>query len=128
MHGHSAEPFPIVEQQAATHYSAKRVRSCKDGLEHRRQVTRRGIYDLQDFSRRRLALQRLALLGEQPRVFQRDDRLRRKAFNQGDLSFRKRTRLLPVDRDYPEQLVTLEQGNVQQGPNATSVDEFTEGK
>jgi len=46
-------------------------------VEHWREVAGRGIDDLQYLGGCGLLLQRLARLGQEPRVFHRDDRLRR---------------------------------------------------
>ena len=52
-------------------------RSLDHCLEHRREIAGRGIDDAQHLGRRGLLLQRLARLGDEPRVLDRDDRLRR---------------------------------------------------
>ena len=49
----------------------------KHCVEHRREVAGRGINDLQNLGSRGLLLQRLARLGDQPRVFHCNNRLSR---------------------------------------------------
>ena len=58
-------------------------------IEHRRQITRRGIDDLQHLGGRSLLLQRLALLGHQTRVLDRYHRLIGKGADKLDLSLGK---------------------------------------
>ena len=72
-------------------------------IEHRREVAGRGIDDLQHLGGRGLLLQRLARLGDEPRVLHRDDRLRREILQQRDLLIGERPHLVAMDRDDAEQ-------------------------
>ena len=58
---------------------------------------------------RGLLLQRLARLGDQPRVLHRDDRLRREVLQQRDLLVGERPHLLAIDGDDAEQRLVLAQ-------------------
>src|SRR5215470_198816 len=80
-----AEVLAVVKKQASEFGPAEGVRLIQDRVKHRRQIARRRIDDLQDLSGRGLLLQRLARLGEEPRVLHRDNRLRREILQQRDL-------------------------------------------
>ena len=54
------------------HSAAKTVRLLQDRIEHRREIAGRGVDDLQHLRGRGLLLQCLTLLGQQPRVLDRD--------------------------------------------------------
>ena len=89
-------------------------------LEHRLQLARRTGNDLQHLARRGLLLQRLAeIVGalaqfvEQPRVLDRDHRLRGEILHQLDLLAGKRAYLLAVDHESADQLVVLEHRHAQ---------------
>ncbi len=73
--GNSTETFAVVKFQAALRDVAEAVRFFQNCIEHRRQVARGSVDDLQYVRRRGLLLQRLALLSDQPCVFHRDHRL-----------------------------------------------------
>src|SRR5690349_12298773 len=62
-------------QQCAYRCPAEGVRLIQDRVEHRREVSRRRIDDPEHLGGRRLLLQRLACLGDEPCVFHCDDRL-----------------------------------------------------
>ena len=68
-------------------------------LEHWREIAGRGIDDLQDLSGRGLLLQRFARLGNQPGIFQRDDRLIGEGADEFDLSFGERLHPCPAEID-----------------------------
>ncbi len=57
----------------------------------------------------------LAQLVEQPRVLDRDNRLRGKVLHQLDLPVGERTHFLAVDSEHSDQLVTLEHRHVKKG-------------
>ena len=77
--------------------SHSRMRLFQHRVEHRREVAGRGVDDLQHLGGRGLLLQRLARLGDQPRVLHRDDRLRREILQQRDLLVGERPYLLAED-------------------------------
>jgi hypothetical protein len=58
-----AEMFAVIYLQGASVGLAKAVRLLQNRVEHRRQITRRGVDDLQDFGGRSLLVQCLARLG-----------------------------------------------------------------
>ena len=68
-------------------------RAGRDRLEGGLHIRRRTRYDAQNFRRRGLLFERLARLGQQPRVLHRDDRLRREILQQRDLLVGKRPHL-----------------------------------
>jgi hypothetical protein len=78
------------------------VRLFQYRFEDRLEVTGRGIDDLQHLGRRGLLLQRLAQLGQQPRVLDRDDRLVGKGAHQFDLPLSERLDPLPREIDRAE--------------------------
>jgi hypothetical protein len=72
-------------------------------VEHRGEVARRGIDDLQYFGSRGLLLQCLARLGDQPRILHRDDRLRREIFDERDFLLRERPNFPAAGGNHAEQ-------------------------
>src|SRR5215813_4494522 len=93
--------------------STSRVRLFQYRLEHRREIARRGIDDLQYLGGCGLLLQCFARLGDQPRVLHRDDRLRREVLQQRDLLIGKRPHLLPIRANSPEQFTFQAQGHAE---------------
>lgn len=77
-------------------------------FEHRRKVSWGRIDDLQDISSCRLSLQCFAGCGDELRILDRDDPLCGKVLQQGNLLFRERANLLPVDCQGTEQHVILQ--------------------
>src|SRR5215471_13283317 len=75
-HCNRAKIFAIEELQAPDVDPAKAERLLQDRVEHRRQIARRGIDDLQYLGGCGLLLQGLARLGQETRVLHRNDRLR----------------------------------------------------
>ena len=51
------------------------------------------------------------VLGDEPRILHRDDRLRREILQQRDLLIGERTNFLTIDRDIPEQRISLRSGD-----------------
>ena len=74
--------FAIKGGQRPVLSPAKSVRFLQNGVEHWGEIAKRGIDDLQYLSGRGLLLQRLARLGQEPRILHRDDRLRGKILQQ----------------------------------------------
>ena len=70
------------------------MRLLQHRVEHRREVAGRAIDDLQYLGGRGLLLQRLARLGDQPRILHRDHRLRGEILQQRDLLVGERPDLL----------------------------------
>ena len=64
--------------------TAQAVRLLQDCVENRGEVAGRRINDPQHFGGRGLLLQCLTRLGQEPRVFQRNDGLRREILQQRD--------------------------------------------
>ena len=93
-------------------------------VEHRREVAGRGIDDLQHLGGRGLLLQRLARLGDQPRILHRDDRLRREAFEQRDLLVGERPHFVPVDVDDAEERALATQRDREPGANVAHFEPF----
>src|SRR5262245_30838226 len=83
----------------------------KDRLEYRLQVARRRADHLEHVGGGGLALQRLAQLVEQPRIFYGDDGLGGKIADQFDLLVREGTNFLPKDNDCTDELAFLEHRN-----------------
>ena len=72
------EAFAVIGQQGAKRDVAEIVSFFQYRVEHRREVTGRGIDDLKYLCSCGLLLQCLARLGQEPRILHRDHRLRRK--------------------------------------------------
>jgi hypothetical protein len=71
------EPLAVIGAQLAEGTAAQAQRFRQHRIEHRGEVAGRAVDDLQYLGSRRLLLQGLARLGDQPRVLHRDHRLRR---------------------------------------------------
>ena len=84
---------PSYVQKRAEGGLAQSHRLFQHRVEHRRQIAGRGVDHLQHLGGRGLLLQRLALLGQQPRVLHRDHRLGGEVFQQGNLLVGKRAGL-----------------------------------
>src|SRR5215470_17468576 len=78
----------VIDSQAPNLRAAQGMRLFQDGVEHRGEIARRRIDDPQDLRSRRLLLQRLASLGDEPCIFHRDHRLRREIFEECKLLIR----------------------------------------
>src|SRR5262249_10892800 len=77
----------IVKLQSADGDPTEVMRLLQDCRIHRIEVPGRRIDNLQDLGSRGLLLQRLARLGNEPRILHRDHRLRREILQQYDLLF-----------------------------------------
>jgi hypothetical protein len=66
------------------------------------QVARRRVDDAEHLGRRGLLIERLARLGQEPRVLHRDDRLRREVLQERDLPVAKRAHLAAINMDHAE--------------------------
>src|SRR5215472_9798869 len=76
--GRDTSALSFDEPEGALDSAAESDRLLEHRVEHRCEVAGRGIDDLQYLGRRRLLLQRLARLGQKPRILHRNNRLRRK--------------------------------------------------
>src|SRR5215469_10417822 len=68
-------------------------------IEHRREIARRGIDDLQYLRSRRLLFERLACLGDQPGVFHRNHGLRGEILQESNLLVRERSNFMAIGGD-----------------------------
>src|SRR5215813_1704505 len=91
-------------------------------VEHRREVTRRGVDDLQYLSGRRLLIERLAGLVNQPRVLHRDDRLRREALHQCNLFVGKWANFGTENREVTDENAVLAQRYGEMGSCPSKLD------
>src|SRR5204863_5656493 len=123
--GDRAEAISAVGPQAAERGLAQPHRLFEHRVEHRREVAGRGIDNPQHLGGRGLLLQRFARLGDQPRVFHRDDRLRREVLEQRNLLVGERINLLAVDRDQAEKRVLFTKRNHELGSGAADLSELT---
>src|SRR5215469_10246120 len=105
MNRSKARLVPVANHQHACCSAAKGVRLLQYCIEHRGEVARRGIDDLQYLGGRGLLLQRFARLGQQPRVFHRNDRLRREILYERDFLFGEWSHLLTVESDHTEKRI-----------------------
>ena len=76
VHRSQVKAFAVIREQGAKRRLAKTLGLCEDRVEHRGEVAGRGIDDLQYLSGRSLLFECLARLGQEPRIFHRNDRLR----------------------------------------------------
>jgi hypothetical protein len=86
------------------------VRLVEDCLEHRREIARRGVDDAEHLGGGRLLLQGLAGLGDEPRVFHRDHRLRGKILQEGDLLGREGSDFTAINREISQKCRLLHEG------------------
>src|ERR1700730_8199957 len=93
----SAESFSLADQQPAVRGSAEGVRLLQYRVEHRGEIAGRAVDDMQYLGGGGLLVQRLARLGDQPRVLHRDHRLCREVLQQCDLPVGERPDLLAID-------------------------------
>ena len=107
--GSARKRAPSRSHQRAAVRAAQAARLLQYRVEHRGEVAGRGIDHLQYLGGRGLLLQRLARLGQQPRVLHRDDRLRRKVLQQRDLLVGERPDLRAGRHDHPKQRIALAQ-------------------
>ena len=89
--------FAVKSEEDTERRIAQPRRLFEHRIEHRREIAGRRVDDLQHLGGRGLLLQRLAGLGDQPRVLHRDHRLRREILQQRDLLVGKRPDFLAVD-------------------------------
>src|SRR5258707_8929441 len=97
MHRYRAEFLTVIKLQAAVGDGAKTVSLLQNGVEHWREIARRGVDDPKHLSGRSLLVQGVARLRDETRILHRDDRLRREVLQQPDLLVRKWLDLLAVD-------------------------------
>ena len=90
-------------------------------IEHRCEVAGRAVDDLQYLGGRGLLLQRLARLGNQPRVLHRDHRLRSEILQQRDLLVGKWPHLPAIDGQCAEQGILFAQRNSKQGAATANI-------
>src|SRR5215472_6146975 len=83
--GGRMDPLAIIGPKGPESGSAQSQGLFEHRVEHRSEVARRAIDDLQYLGGRGLLLEGLARLGQQPRILHRDDRLRREILQQRDL-------------------------------------------
>jgi hypothetical protein len=99
-----AQILAITDHQRTQRSAAESVGLFQYCIEHRREVARRGIDDLQYLGGRCLLLQRFAGFGQEPGVLHCDDRLRSEILQQRDLLVRKRANLPTPNRKRSEEL------------------------
>ncbi len=120
---HRAEILTVKGHDGTQGGTAEPVRLLQDRVEHRRQIAGRSVDDLQHLGGRGLLLQRLPLLGHQPRILHRDHRLGGEVLQQRDLLVGERPNLLAIDRDAAEQRLVLAQRHGEQRASTTKIDE-----
>jgi hypothetical protein len=87
VHDSSPECAIFVGPKHAEGGLAEASRPIQHRVEDRGEVAGRGIDDLQYLGGRRLLVQGLARLGQEPRILDRDDRLRREVLEEQDFFF-----------------------------------------
>src|SRR6516165_1353739 len=102
---------------------AQPCRRFNQRIEHRLQIECRAADDLEHVGGGGLLLQRLAQLVEQAGIFDGDDGLRGKAFDQIDLLFGERADFLAIDGDRADQLILLDHRGDKECAGTGEVDE-----
>src|SRR5207248_10013455 len=92
---YSVNLLAVVSPKNAKRRFAQAHRLFEHRVEGRRQIAWGRIDDPQDLGGRGLLFEGLARLGDQPRVFHAEYRLRREVLDQRDLFLRERAGLLP---------------------------------
>src|SRR5262245_7622375 len=105
--GNGSGVITFKDPQASERGPAKGMGLLQYRIEHRSEVARRRIDDLQHLGSRGLLLQRLARLGQEPRVLHRDDRLRREIFEQRNLLVGKWPHFAANGDDLPQKHIIL---------------------
>src|SRR5262249_20346075 len=103
----STETFAVVGENLSTNGITQSQRLLQHHVEHRREVTGRGVDDAQHLGGRGLLLQRLTRLRDKPRVLHRDDGLVPEGLKKCDLLVRKYSLHLSVNIYYTEQRPVL---------------------
>ena len=114
--GGDVDQFPVEPEDRTEAGVAQPRGVLDDGVEDRLDVGRRARDDPQDLGRRRLLLQRLFRLVEQPHVLDGDDRLVGEGLEELDLLVGERPHLGPPDGDRPDGLGPAEQRNGEHCP------------
>src|SRR5262249_40527353 len=104
------ELLTVENHQIAQRRAAQAACLLQYRIEHWCQIARGGIDDVQYLGGRGLLLQCLACLGQEPRVFHCDDRLRREVLEQSDLFVGEWTDLPTADESMPTILLSLRRG------------------
>ena len=99
--------------------------AVEDLLEHRLCVSHRRTDHIEDFGGGFLLLQCFASFGNKPRVFHRDDRLRREVLGYRDLLVAERANFKTTDTKVAQQLATLAQRHHKTGSNAAKISSST---
>ena len=102
-HGGCAEELAVIDVEMAERSLAETHSLFENCVKNRAKVAGRGIDDLQHLGGRGLLLQRLARLGDEARVFHRDDRLRREVLQQRNFFVGERPHFPPKGCDIAEQ-------------------------
>ena len=110
------ETLAIVSVERAERRSAQSHRVFQHRIEHRRQIAGRSVDHLQHLGGRGLLLQRLALLGHQPCVLDRDHRLIGEGADEFDLPVGERLDPLAREHDDPDHLTFAQQRHAERGP------------
>src|SRR6516162_1499913 len=100
--GNPVEAFAIPGEQGPERWCAQSYRSFQHRVEDRGEIAGRGVDDLQNLRSRSLLFERLAGLSQEPRILDRDHRLRREILQQRDLLVGEGSYLLSIHRDEPE--------------------------
>src|SRR6516164_10750765 len=111
----------VIGEHDAERGLAQPHRLFQHCVEHRREITGRRIDDLQYLGGRSLLFERLARLGQQPRILHRDDRLSGEVLQQRNLLVGKRPYLLAVDRERPDYGIVLAQRYNQAGTGTANI-------
>jgi len=96
----------LIEVQGTIGDAAEAVCLLQDSVKHRRKIARRAVDDLKDLGGRGLLFERLARLGDEPRILDGDHSLVGKAFHQCDLAVAESANRVTVDHKHAEELVT----------------------
>ncbi len=93
------EEIALDQEQGSTRGAAQDVGLFEDRIEHRRDIARRGIDDLQHLRRRGLAVEEFAQFRQEPRVLDRDYRLVGEALQELQLDGIERAWLVAIDHE-----------------------------
>src|SRR6516162_9378986 len=128
MHCDALVCITFAKQHVAKCRLANAGRVLQHSVEYRCKVTGRAADNAQHFRRRRLLLQRLPQLIEQPRVLDGDDGLGSEVLYQLNLLVGEWADFLAIDRNSADQFIVFEHWHHENGASAAHIDDSLNGR
>jgi hypothetical protein len=125
-HGNGMPVLSVECMQLTESGFTQSQRLLDDRIEHRDEIARRGIDDLEHLGCRSLLVKRLALLVKQPRVLHRDHRLRREVLQHGDFLVGERPDLAAPRHDHAQKQFVFAQWYEQHSADAIELERISQ--